>query len=177
MKHIELHTGYDIDEKTGKVDQYEYEREKLVRGLIRSDMITETQANNILTTWQTKQIEINHLEDLYPENKGARFTTPIYLEFVKKTLDELQVLIKAKNSDYTNGAGPFANFDQASEFGVDPFKGLMVRMGDKMQRIKSYCSKGALQVANEGVEDALKDLIGYSLIGLAMLDEKKRGAS
>lgn len=103
-----------------------------------------------------------------------KFTTETYLAFVKTTLDDLQVLIKAKNADYTNGAGPFANFEQAADFGVDPFKGLMLRVGDKMQRIKSYCSKGELQVANEGVEDALKDLIGYSLIGLAMLKEKSK---
>lgn len=111
-----------------------------------------------------------------PGHVPARFTTPIYLEFVKKTLDETQELIKKKNADYTNGAGPFANFDQAADFGVDPFHGLMLRMGDKFQRIKSYCKQGKLEVANEGVEDALKDLIGYSLIGLALLDEKKRGA-
>jgi Nucleotide modification associated domain 1 len=110
------------------------------------------------------------------DNPAARFTTEVYLEFVAKTLSDLQVLIKAKNQDYTNGAGPFANFDQAADFGVDPFHGLMLRMGDKFQRIKSYCKQGKLEVANEGVEDALKDLIGYSLIGLALLDEKRRGA-
>lgn len=119
-------------------------------------------------------VPLNQPEDLYPGEH--KYNTKQYLEFVKTTLDDLQILIQRKNSDYTNGAGPFANFEQASDFGVDPFKGLMVRMGDKMQRIKSFCSKGELQVANEGVDDALKDLIGYSLIGLAMLDERKRGA-
>ncbi len=120
---------------------------------------------------------VNQSEDLYPESREAiekRFTSQTYHEFVKVTLDALQALIKAKQADYTNGKGPFANFEQASDYGVDPFKGLMVRMGDKMQRVKSYCSQGGLQVPNEGVEDSLKDIIGYSLIGLGMLEETKR---
>lgn len=120
---------------------------------------------------QVTVIDVN-----WPKQDDKKFTTEEYLVFVKNTLDDLQELIKRKNHDYTNGSGPFANFEQAGDFGVDPFKGLMVRVGDKMQRIKTFCKSGELSVANEGVDDALRDLIGYSLIGLAMLDERKRGA-
>lgn len=142
--------AYDIDEKSGRVT-----------------VIPD------LTPYQLKQIEINKLEDLYP-NGEHKFTTETYLAFVKQTLDAMQVKIKAKNADYTNGAGPFANFEQASDFGVDPFQGLMLRMGDKMQRVKSYCKQGKLEVANEGIEDCFYDFIGYSLIALAMLKEKSK---
>ena len=48
----------------------------------------------------------------------------------------------------------------------------MLRMGDKMQRVKSYCKQGKLQVPGEGVEDCFYDFIGYSLIALAMLKER-----
>ncbi len=108
-------------------------------------------------------------------NTSKPFTSETYLAFVKSRLDGLQDKIRRKNSDYTNGAGPFANFDKSSEVGIDPLKGLVLRMSDKMQRIYSYCNKGELQVVGEGVEDSFEDLIGYSLIALAMLEEKKRG--
>lgn len=111
--------------------------------------------------------------DTFTKPTKRDMTTSEYLEFVAKTMSEMQDLIRRKNADYTNGAGPFANFKQAEDYGVDPFHGLMVRVGDKMQRIKSFCKQGKLEVKDEGIEDALKDLIGYSLIGLGMLHERK----
>lgn len=111
--------------------------------------------------------------ELVSEPPTSKYTTEEYLTFVAETLADMQTLIKAKNADYTNGAGPFANFEVASEFGVDPFQGLMLRISDKMQRVKSYCKQGDLQVKGEGVDDCFKDFIGYSLIALAMLNEKR----
>lgn len=105
---------------------------------------------------------------------GTQLTKAEYLAFIEKTFAEMTTLIKAKNSDYTAGSDdPFANFRQSVDYGVDPLSGVMVRVGDKLQRIKSFTKAGKLEVANEGVEDAFKDLIGYSLIALGMLSERK----
>jgi hypothetical protein len=100
-----------------------------------------------------------------------------YLSYIQITLDELQELIRQKNNDYTGGksnADPFANFRQAADFGVEPLTGLAIRMGDKFQRIKAFALDGKLAVGGEGIEDAFRDLIGYSLIALGMLEELKR---
>ena len=101
-----------------------------------------------------------------------------YLAFIETTLDEIQELIRQKNNDYTGGsqnADPFANFRQAEDFGVEPLTGLAIRMGDKFQRIKAFALDGKLAVGGEGIEDAFRDLIGYSLIALGMLEETGRG--
>jgi hypothetical protein len=70
---------------------------------------------------------------------------------------------------------PFANFDGSSEFGIDPLLGLSLRMQDKFQRIKSFCRDGELAVNEKGdtVRDIYRDLIGYSLIALGMLERRK----
>ncbi len=96
-----------------------------------------------------------------------------YLAFIEQTFQEMQSLIKKKNTDYTAGGGPFANFEESLGYGVDPLVGLSVRISDKIQRLKSFCKSGKLEVENEGVEDIFKDLIGYSCIALGMLKEKK----
>lgn len=101
-----------------------------------------------------------------------KFTKEEYLQFVEQTLGDMKELIRRKNADYTNGAGPFANFEISEDVGVDPIKGLVIRLLDKVQRLKSYCKQGELQVQGEGVEDIFKDFIGYSLIGLAMMQER-----
>ena len=104
----------------------------------------------------------------------GKLTTEEYLEFVKQTFDEMYELIKKKNNDYTNGSGPFANFEQATHFGVDPLVGLSIRLGDKFQRLQTFCKTGSLAVQGEGVEDIFRDFIGYSCIALGMLKEAKR---
>lgn len=84
-----------------------------------------------------------------------------------------------KNSDYTGGSensNPFANFDESSEFGVDPLTGICIRMADKFQRAKAYCNEGKLSVCTEGdqAKDIFRDLIGYSLIALGMIERQDR---
>ena len=44
-------------------------------------------------------------------------------------------------------------------------------MQDKMQRIEAYLKSGKLEVPGEGVDDAFRDLIGYSCLALGMLKE------
>jgi hypothetical protein len=99
-------------------------------------------------------------------------TSTSYIEFVEETLLGMVALIKKKNSDYTGGLGPFANFEESLDFGVDPLTGLCLRMQDKWQRVKSFINQGKLE--NEGIEDAFKDIIGYSCLALGMLEDKKR---
>lgn len=95
------------------------------------------------------------------------------IKFCKDTAQSVVGLMEKKNNDYTAGGSPFANFEQSANYGVDPIVGLSIRMGDKMKRIETFCKNGKLSVDNEGVEDAYKDLIGYSLIALAMLEEER----
>lgn len=100
-----------------------------------------------------------------------------WFNFQAETFQDIAILTRKKNDDYTGGAGapnPFANFDEANEFGVDPLVGLAVRMGDKMQRLKSFCTSGlALKTKGDTVADIFKDMIGYSAIALGMLERRK----
>lgn len=106
---------------------------------------------------------------------GNRMTKDEWLAFQAQVFDNIKELTRAKNADYTGGTDdPFANFREAEDFGVDVLVGLCVRMGDKFQRVKSYCTKGNLEVAGEGLDDAFSDLIGYSALALGLLEEARR---
>jgi hypothetical protein len=105
-------------------------------------------------------------------HKGYEMTRQEYLDFVKKTFEDMMELIRKKNTDYSQDADPFSNFRSAKLYGVDPLVGLCVRMGDKLARIQSFCKSGSLQ--SESVDDAFRDLIGYSCIALGMLQEKAK---
>ncbi len=86
-------------------------------------------------------------------------------------LKELAELHGRKSHDYGRNADLFANIRASEEFGVPAWKGALIRLNDKVHRLKSYCLNGSL--ANEGVEDSLLDLAAYSVIALVLLREAK----
>lgn len=113
-----------------------------------------------------------YLEQVLAERRTSKAD---YYAFVQDTFDSLLALIKKKNADYTAGADDaFANFRRAEPV-VPMLEATWVRWGDKIQRVDAYFRNGKLEVANEGLEDALLDVIGYSMIMLGELKEQGNG--
>ena len=77
-------------------------------------------------------------------------------------LKRLGDLHDRKQEDYGTTEDPFANVRSAVEFGVEPWRGALVRMGDKVTRLKQYAKSGSL--SNESFEDSLDDLAVYAII-------------
>tara|TARA_Y100001936_G_C15991113_1_gene622384 strand:+ start:701 stop:1132 length:432 start_codon:yes stop_codon:yes gene_type:complete len=71
-------------------------------------------------------------------------------------------LFKKKNADYGDS---FANFGPV---------GVIVRMGDKINRLSSVTKNGVHLVDNESVRDTLIDLHNYAAMAIMLLDEKKK---
>lgn len=100
-------------------------------------------------------------------------------KFQEKTFADLLALMKQKNNDYTNNAGhhnndALKNFKLVEHYNVCTVEqGMFARMSDKMSRLASFISSGTLSVKGESVADALKDLVGYSVLLLAHLEEKR----
>lgn len=109
-----------------------------------------------------------------------------YVEFFKKTCDDMITITEKKNHDYAGGGDdPFQNFRQIAHLigetagnssGTGPLDivlvGFLTRMSDKMSRIGTYVSKGELKVADESAKDTLKDLAVYSILCLAYLEDR-----
>jgi len=85
-------------------------------------------------------------------------------------LDKIGKMHDSKNADYANETDPFANFRMCENMGLPAWKGCMVRMGDKFQRLSEFARKGTVE--NEKIEDTFLDLAVYSLIGLLLYQEK-----
>ena len=85
-------------------------------------------------------------------------------------LEELRTLHLSKSQDYGSESDPLANIRQGAEFvGIEAWRGCMVRVADKVQRLKTYCRTGRL--VHEGVRDTLLDLAAYSLLAIVLFDE------
>jgi len=85
-------------------------------------------------------------------------------------LNEMRRLHESKSQDYGSETDPLANIRQGAEFvGIEPWRGCMVRIADKVQRLRTYCRTGRL--VHEGVRDTLLDLSAYSLLAIVLFDE------
>ncbi len=97
-----------------------------------------------------------------------------FLEFAEKEFSLLLETLRQKNSDYTaDSPDAFANFKVTQALGLSSAEtGILIRTVDKIQRVKSFLAKGSLEVPNESAQDAVRDIIGYSVILLGMLQER-----
>lgn len=88
-------------------------------------------------------------------------------ELFKDITNEMYELWKRKNTDYGSSVS-----DTYKDFGLVSF---LVRMQDKMNRLKTLTKKEAL-VKDEKIEDTLIDLANYSVLALMELrNEKNKG--
>jgi len=85
-------------------------------------------------------------------------------------LDEMAELHHSKSRDYGSEEDPLANIRHGAEFvDIEPWRGCMVRIADKVQRLRTYCRTGRL--VHEGVRDTLLDLASYSLLAIILHGE------
>jgi len=83
------------------------------------------------------------------------------VEQMERVQKEGLELFKKKNADYGDA---FAAYGPV---------GVIVRMGDKINRLTSVSKNGVALVDNEGLRDTLIDLHNYSAMAIMLLDEKK----
>jgi hypothetical protein len=87
-------------------------------------------------------------------------------------LGEMQRLHESKSADYGSEDDPLANIRNGAEFvSIEAWRGCMVRIADKVQRLRTFCRTGRL--VHEGVRDTLLDLAAYSLLAIVLFDEGK----
>ena len=90
-------------------------------------------------------------------------------------LQEMQRLHESKSADYGSEDDPLANVRSGADFvNIEPWRGCMVRIADKVQRLRTYCRTGRL--VHEGVRDTLLDLAAYSLLAIVLFDEGQNGS-
>lgn len=108
-------------------------------------------------------------EDRLIEKFVARRPHPVSEKFFA-LLEELENLHGSKSQDYGSETDPLANIRQGADFvDIEPWRGCLVRIADKVQRLRTYCRTGRL--VHEGVRDTLLDLANYSLLAILLHEE------
>jgi hypothetical protein len=106
-------------------------------------------------------------------------TTKELLRLHDETAATTRRTMECKNSDYNGGSqatDALANFKSATALGLHPVTGLLLRIQDKLMRIRSFVADGELRVSGESVEDACNDIVNYAILCKALLLEESNGA-
>ena len=85
-------------------------------------------------------------------------------------LKECAALHAKKQQDYGRPTDPFANVRASEAFGIPGWIGAIMRGHDKMIRLQKAAMDGKL--ANESVDDSLRDLLVYAGIALVLWEEE-----
>lgn len=92
------------------------------------------------------------------------------------TREALSIML-TKNRDYAGSKldTAFANFMRSEQMGIcSTEQAFLVRMVDKISRLSTFANTGKLEVANEGVRDAVLDLINYLILFGAYIEHKNK---
>ena len=84
------------------------------------------------------------------------------LKQLKTIQNEAAQLFDKKNKDYGDA---FANYGPV---------GVIVRLGDKINRLSSVTNQGINLVKTESIRDTLIDLHNYSAMAIMLMDEKEQ---
>lgn len=96
-------------------------------------------------------------------------------ENFKDLVWEIISLHSKKQLDYGTTTDPFANVRASQDFGVAAWVGALIRMNDKVTRLKNFAERG--QLANESAEDSMLDIAVYSLIACLLYREESLGVA
>ena len=105
----------------------------------------------------------------------ARYRHPLSQAFVDH-FTGLIGLHDRKQSDYGRDEDPFYNIRQSANWGVEPWVGALIRLDDKVGRLRNLIRNGG-ELQNESVEDSLDDIAVYAWIARVLLGESKSARS
>jgi hypothetical protein len=88
-------------------------------------------------------------------------------------LDELKMLHDAKNHDYASAQNPYKNLEGVERIGIEAWRGIVIRLMDKFERVQQYCVNGELAIKSEGIEDTFKDIAVYSTLALILFRKEQ----
>ena len=93
-------------------------------------------------------------------------------EFIA-VLEEIKSLHLRKTLDYGQDDDALSNIRSSADVvNVPPWAGCILRISDKMHRLRSFFRRGKTEF--DGVEDTLLDIAAYAVIALVLYREGKR---
>jgi hypothetical protein len=94
--------------------------------------------------------------------------------FLELNSEEREIHVKkAAGYSGSDNEDQWANFREATNWGITPLQGCLVRMGDKYRRAQNLIRDPANDQVGEGLHDTLMDLSNYAKIAICLWEEEQ----
>lgn len=134
-------------------------------------LVFVNERNGVVASYRQEECRVDKYEDFIK----YRVDDETYNQLKKKDVKSSKVesialgiasLVEKKNADYNN------SFEKLiDEYGWVAFN---IRISDKLSRLKNLTVHNkTAQVKDESVKDTIKDIVGYSLLMLELLERKE----
>ena len=74
-----------------------------------------------------------------------------------------------KSRGYSNQTDPNYNFRSSTKFGVEPWRGVVVRINDKMSRISTLADTPLAAEERDAIIEQLQDITNYAVIAITLM--------
>jgi hypothetical protein len=102
-----------------------------------------------------------------------RFNRESLVNLHEEVCAKSREILAKKNHDYC-GQSVFANLAVAEHLGITSAEeGTLIRLMDKLMRLKNYLKSGEFHVTDEGLMDIQYDVINYIILIMAMIRVKE----
>jgi len=64
-----------------------------------------------------------------------------------------------------------------ARIGIEPWRGIVIRLMDKLERVEQFCRSGELAIKSEGMEDTFKDIAVYSTLAMILFRKQQDDAT
>jgi hypothetical protein len=89
--------------------------------------------------------------------------------------EEMKDIYIRKNAGYSGGCeDPWINFRASELFGVSAFKGCMIRLSDKYNRLVNLIKNPNNEQVGESIKDNLVDFANYAVIAICLYEEEEK---
>jgi hypothetical protein len=89
-------------------------------------------------------------------------STNTYRKLFSKTLLDAEHILEAKIRDYEDAEHPLRTFRLSADLHIEPWRGCLLRLGDKLSLLYSFTRNGGYTSHNEDVTETLLDVIVYA---------------
>lgn len=94
-----------------------------------------------------------------------RFTQQEAIDIQHAIVKEAYDIVLNKRHDYSGAVDPYGNFRKSEMFNIEPWRGVLVRMSDKISRLQSIMEQGgASLVTDDPFFDIFADMVNYTCI-------------
>ena len=73
----------------------------------------------------------------------------------------------------TQTENPYKNLEGVERIGIEAWRGIVIRLMDKFERVEQYCTNGELAIKSEGMEDTFKDIAVYSTLAMILFRKQQ----